>query len=389
LDPIANPYTPNAGSRPPQIAGRERELEQFQILLGRLSRGLTEQSIVVRGLRGVGKTVLLNAFEDQAETSGFLTFYHELTPDTNLIEEIARDAGRALGRLSLGARLTTRIREALGHLKTIGFAGPEGFAFTVDLEAADEGAITADLTELLLQAGNAVREKKMGIALFLDELQFVEELQYRALISALHRATQKSLPIAVAGAALPQIPQLTGEARSYAERLFDFPVIANLDRDAATAALVEPARRQRVAYSDEALERALEWTAGYPFYIQQLGKHAWNLASVSPIEVEVVERAIPAAQAALDKSTYEVRVQRATDRERRYMRAMAELGDGPYRSGQVAEKAGQSVSHASPVRQHLITKGLIYATENFGYVDFTVPRFAEFMRRYMPYQAPA
>lgn len=386
MDPIANPYTPNAGSRPPELAGREGEIEQFRVLLGRLQRGLTEQSIIARGLRGVGKTVLLNAFEDQAETSGFLTYYHELTPGTNLVEEIARDAGRALGRLSLSARISARVREALGHLKTISLTGPEGFGFAVDLESADEGAITADLTELLIQVGGTVREKGAGIAFFLDELQFVEGVQYRALISALHRVTQKSLPITVAAAALPQIPQLTGEARSYAERLFDFPVIASLDEAAATAALVEPARRQGVEYSPAAVERALEWTAGYPFYIQQLGKHTWNLASESPIELAVTERAIPAAQAALDKSTYEVRVQRATERERRYMRAMAELGDGPYRSGQVAEKAGQTVTQASPVRQQLIAKGLIYATEDFGHLDFTVPRFGEFMRRCMPYQ---
>jgi len=387
VDPIANPYTPNAGSRPPELAGREGEIEQFRILLGRLQRGLTEQSIIARGLRGVGKTVLLNAFEDQAETSGFLTYYHELTPDTNLIEEIARDAGRALGRLSLSARISARMREAFGHLKTISITGPEGFAFAVDLGSADEGTITADLTELLIQVGGAAQEKGAGIAFLLDELQFVEEVQYRALISALHRVNQKSLPIAVAAAALPQIPQLTGEARSYAERLFDFPVIASLDRVAATAAMVEPARRQGVEFAAAAVERALEWTAGYPFYIQQLGKHTWNLASESPVELAVIESAIPAAQAALDKSTYEVRAQRATERERRYMRAMAELGDGPYRSGQVAAKAGQTVTQASPVRQQLITKGLIYATEDFGHIDFTVPRFGEFMRRYMPFQS--
>ncbi len=388
MDPIRNPYTPNAGSRPPELAGRESEIKQFEVLVGRLKRGATEQSIIVRGLRGVGKTVLLNAFEDQAESEGFLTFYHELTPDTNLVDELARDAERALDRLSLGTKLSGRIRGALGHLKTIRLTGPEGFGLAVDLQSADEGTITADLTDLLLQLGAAARENGTGIAVFLDELQFVDEVQYRALISALHRATQKELPIAVAGAALPQIPLLTGEARSYAERLFDFPMIANLDEPAATMALVEPARRQGVEYSPDALAKALEWTAGYPFYIQQLGKHAWNLATESPITADDVERAMPAAQAALDKSICEVRVQRATEGERRYMRAMAELGPGPYRSGQVAEKAGQSVTQASPTRQQLMTKGLIYATEDFGYVDFTVPRFAEFMRRYMPYRAP-
>jgi len=388
LDPVANPYTPNAGSRPPELAGRERELEQFETLVGRLKRGATEQSMVVRGLRGVGKTVLLNAFEDQAEAAGFITFYHELTPDSNLVDEVARDAERALGRLDLGRKLTNRIRAALGHLKTIRLTGPDGFGLAVDLGGADEGTIAADLTDLFLELGAAARGQETGVAIFLDELQFVDEIQYRSLISALHRATQKELPIAVAAAALPQIPLLTGEARSYAERLFDFPSIENLDEASATLALVEPARRQAIEYQPDAVSLALEWTAGYPFYIQQLGKHAWNLAAESPITDDDVKRAIPAAQAALDKSIYEVRAQRATEGERRYMRAMAELGDGPYRSGRAAEKAGLSVTQASPTRQQLMTKGLIYATEDFGFVDFTVPRFAEFMRRYMPYQAP-
>jgi hypothetical protein len=213
-------------------------------------------------------------------------------------------------------------------------------------------------------------------------------MHYRALISALHRCNQKRLPISAAAAGLPQIPRLTGEARSYAERLFDFPTIANLDADAATAALVEPARAQGVAYDDDAVELALEWTQGYPFYIQQLGKHAWNQAADSPITRTDVEEALPAAQAALDRAIYEVRVQRATANERKYMRAMAELGDGPYQSGAVARKLGQVSTGVSTVRQRLIDKGLIYATEDYGYIDFSVPRFGEFMRRHMLYQAP-
>jgi hypothetical protein len=388
LDPIANPYTPNAGSRPPELAGRESELEQFEILLAHLKRGRTEQSVIVRGLRGVGKTVLLNAFEDQAESQGFVTFYHEMTPGSNLIGELARDAERALARLSLGANLRRRIRGALGHLRTIKLVGPEGFGLVVDLSGADEGTIAADLTDLFLELGGAARDQGTGVAILLDELQFVDEAHYRSLISALHRATQKELPVAVAGAALPQIPSLTGEARSYAERLFDFPRIENLNRSAATLALVEPARRQGVDFTPDAVALALDWTAGYPFYIQQLGKHAWNRAAESPITEEAIREAIPVAQAALDKSIYEVRAQRATEGERRYMRAMAELGGGPYRSGQVAGGVGQSVTQASPTRQQLMNKGLIYATEDYGYVDFTIPRFAEFMRRYMPYQPP-
>jgi hypothetical protein len=388
MDPINNPYTPNAGSRPQALAGRDQEIEQFRVLVGRLKRGATEQSMIIRGLRGVGKTVLLNAFEDQAESEGFLTYYHEMTPDSSLVGEVARDAQAAMARLKLSARATKAIRDALAHLGTIRVVGPEGIELSVDLRAADEGTIARDLSELLLQLGRAAADKGTGVAFLLDEVQFVKEVEYRSVITALHRATQKNVPITLAAAGLPQIPRLTGEARSYAERLFSFPVIGSLSESDATAALVEPARQQDVEYEPEAIELALAWTGGYPFYIQQLGKHAWNLANTSPITTADLEAAMPAAQQALDSSIYEVRIQRATDQERRYMRAMADLGSGPYRSGDVAAKLGRKTSEVSVVRQRLLEKGLVYATEDYGYVDFTVPRFGEFMARYMPFRPP-
>lgn len=388
MDPIHNPYTPNAGSRPQELAGREQELEQFRVLIGRLKRGATEQSMIIRGLRGVGKTVLLNTFEDRAESEGFLSYYHELTPDSSLVAEIARDAQTALARLKLSARAVKAMREALGHLGAIRLVGPESIELAVDLRRADEGTIARDLSELLLQVGNAAASRGTGVVFLLDEVQFANETEYRAVITALHRATRRNMPITLAAAGLPQIPRLTGEARSYSERLFSFPIIASLSELDATAALVEPARQQHVDYLPEAVTLALSWTGGYPFYIQQLGKHAWNLADGSPITAEDVEAAMPAAQTALDTSIYEVRVQRATDQERRYMRAMAELGPGPYRSGDIATRLGRKTSEVSMIRQRLLDKGLMYATEDYGHVDFTVPRFGEFMARYMPYRAP-
>ena len=240
---------------------------------------------------------------------------------------------------------------------------------------ADEGTIAGDLSELFLQLGGAVASKGSGVVFLLDEVQFVGEIEFRSLISALHRATQKNVPITVAAVGLPQIPRLTGEARSYAERLFTFPAIASLSEGDARAALVEPARHQQVDYEEGAVALALAWTLGYPFYIQQLGKHAWNLAKATPITRQDVAAAIPVAQRALDTRIYEVRIQRATREERRYMRAMAELGEGPYRSGQVAAKLGRRTTEVSMARQHLIDKGLAYATEDYGHVDFTVPRF--------------
>jgi AAA ATPase domain len=388
VDPIRNPYTPNAGSRPPELAGRGAELEQFRVLVGRLGRGATEQSMIIRGLRGVGKTALLNIFEDQAEAAGFLTYYHELTPGMGLVDQLARDAQAALSRLKLSARLVAAIRSALGHLATIKVTGPEGIGLAVDLRRADEATLASDLSQLFVQLGQAAREGGSGVVLLLDEVQFADAVQFRALISALHRATQRNLPITTVAAGLPQIPKLTGEARTYAERLFTFPVIGNLAEADATAALVEPARAQGVDYDDDAVVAALEWTAGYPFYIQQLGKHAWNLAAESPITAEVIERAKPAAQRALDGTMYEVRIQRATNAERRYMRAMAELGSGPYRTGNVARMLGRPTTAVSPLRQSLLEKGLVYATESYGYIDFTAPRFDQFMRRQMPYRRP-
>jgi len=388
MDPIANPYTPGAGSRPLELAGRDAELRQFEVLVGRLKRGATEQSMVIKGLRGVGKTVLLNAFQDQAESQGFLTYYHELTPESSLAAAIARDAERALTRLSLSERMTGRVRDGLAHLRTISLTGPEGFGLSIDLSGADEGAVTSDLTDIFLAVGEAALSKERGVAFLIDEVQFADEVQFRAVVSALHRVTQKSLPVTLAAAGLPQIPRLSGEARSYAERLFTFPTIANLGEAEARAALLEPARQQDVEYEPAGVGRALEWTAGYPFYIQQLGKHAWNLATESPITAANVADAVPYAVEALDSSLYEVRVQRATRAERTYMRAMAQLGDGPYRSGEVAAKLHKPATAVSPTRQDLVSKGLIYATEDYGFIEFSVPRLDEFMRRYMDFEEP-
>ena len=293
MDPIRNPYTPNAGSRPQELAGRDSELEQFRVLVGRLKRGSPEQSMIIRGLRGVGKTVLLNAFEDHAEAGGLLTYYHELTPDSSLVAEIARDATSALARLKLSARAVSAMRDALAHLGTIKVVGPDGIELAVDLHKADEGTIARDLSELFLQVGAAAAAKGSGVVFLLDEIQFVKEIEYRSVITALHRATQKNLPITLAAAGLPQIPRLTGEARSYAERLFTFPSIASLSDADARVALTEPARQQEVEYEPAAVDLALSWTNGYPFFIQQLGKHAWNLASSSPITVVDVEAAMP------------------------------------------------------------------------------------------------
>jgi AAA+ ATPase superfamily predicted ATPase len=388
MDPVKNPYTPGAGTRPGELAGRDEEIESFKILLARLRDARPEQSQIITGLRGVGKTVLLNTFEDLAEGTGYLTAFRELTQETSLAELLAKDVQRLLRELKLSAKLANAVRSSLSNLSAFKLTDPNGFELSIDIRKLSEQPLTDDLIELFLQLGSAAKAKKVGIAFFLDEIQFVREPEFRALISALHRTMQKQLPVTLAAAGLPQIPRLAGEARSYAERLFRFPHLGALDERDARAALVIPAEREGAAYEEPAIKRALELTQGYPFYIQEFGKHIWNLAASSPIARDDVDRAAPRAEESLDRSIYEVRIQRATIKERRYLRAMAELGDGPYKVGAVAKAMGSTTTALSTVRQKLLDRGLIYATEDYGYLDFTVPRFDEFMRRNIPFRAP-
>jgi AAA+ ATPase superfamily predicted ATPase len=389
MDARKNPYTPGAGARPEELAGRDEEIAAFEILLARLRDGRAEQSQIVTGLRGVGKTVLLNTFEDYAEEAGYLSVFHELTPESKLPELLAKDVRRLLRDLKLSEKLSNSVRNALSTLSVFKLTDPNGFELSLDAGKLSEQPLTDDFTELFLQVGYAAREKKVGVVFFLDELQFVREPEFRALISALHRTVQRRLPLTVAAAGLPHIPGLAGDARSYAERLFRFPRIGALDEKAARAALVLPAEREGATYEESAIERTLTLTGGYPFYIQEYGRHIWNLAPESPIAVEDVERAAPHAEQSLDRGVYEVRIQRATQKERRYLRAMAELGSGPYKVGEVARTMDSTTTALSTIRQKLLDRGLIYATEDYGHIDFTVPRFDEFMRRHMNYRRPS
>jgi AAA+ ATPase superfamily predicted ATPase len=389
MDPIRNPYTPGAGTRPSELAGRGEEIENFKILLARLRAGRSEQSQIVTGLRGVGKTVLLNTFENLAEDGGYHTAFRELTQETSLPELLAKDVQRLLRELKLSAKVADAVRAGLSTLSAFKLTDPNGFELSIDTRKPSEQRLTDEFIELFIQLGRAAKAKNVGIAFFMDEIQFVKEAEFRALISALHRAAQKELPVTLAAAGLPQIPRLAGEARSYAERLFRFPRIGALDESAARAALIIPAEREGALYEEEAIVRALELTQGYPFYLQEFGKHIWNLAATSPITRTDVESATPRAEESLDRGIYEVRIQRATVKERRYLRAMAELGAGPYKAGAVASAMGSTTTALSTVRQKLLDRGLIYATEDYGHVDFTVPRFDEFMRRHMPYKKPA
>lgn len=387
MDPRTNPYSPGAGTRPPALTGRDAELEQFDVLLSRLDAGRPARSMIVSGLRGVGKTVLLNTFEAMGQERGWFTAAREITNATLLPEEIARIARRALRTLSVGKRVRGRVDDLLGSLSAFALAPQEGLELTFDpralrrLSAAELGEDFADIFTAL---GEAALAKDRGVLILFDEAQFLERPALEALLAGVHRVSQRELPLAVVGAGLPQLPRLTGEAKSYAERLFTFPSIGRLTREAARDALVIPAARHEVRFDPVALDAILAATDHYPYFLQEYGSAVWNVAHgpvITPVDVEHASRIVTDA---LDEGFFRVRFERATQQERRYLRALAELGDGPQRTGEVARVLEKPATSLSPQRDALIKKGLVYSPEH-GQLDFTVPRFAAYMRRAMPF----
>ncbi len=387
MDPILNPYTPGAGTRPPALTGRASELERLRVFIGRVRAGRPEKSLIVTGLRGVGKTVLLNAFADIAEADAFVTAHHEMAEGTDFSGTIARMCRRVLLALSPAERMSDRVRRALGVLKAFSIRIPGGAEITIDVDPivgrADSGVLQDDLPDLFVELGEAARNTERPVLFLLDEIQYLDEGDLAALIMAVHRVTQRGLPVAVVGAGLPQLPKLAGDARSYAERLFDFPKIGPLSTPDALAAIEKPAEDLGVAYERQASERIVQLSEGYPYFLQEYGKHVWNVSERSPIATEDVVTAEPNVQSQLDENFFRVRVDRATWAEKRYMRAMAELGRGPYRSGEIADQLKVKTTSVGPVRGILISKGFIYSPAH-GLSDFTVPQFDDFMRRNFP-----
>jgi hypothetical protein len=390
MDPLTNPYAPGAGTPPPELAGRDELLRTVANALERIRRGFPAKSVLMVGLRGVGKTVLLDRMREEAEAAGLHTIRVEAPERRSLPAMLAPELRLALLRLS-------RVEQAK-DLATRALRGLAGFARAlkvryqdievgVDLDPepglADNGDLEHDLQALLEAAGAAARGAGSALVLFVDELQYVEEDQLAALITALHRAGQRRLPVALVGAGLPQLRGQTGAAKSYAERLFEFPEIGPLSPEAARSALEKPAQAQGVAFEPAALDAILAWTRGYPYFIQEWGKHTWDAAGGSPITPADVDRASSAAVAALDESFFRVRYDRLTPIEKRYLRAMAELGPGPHRSGDITDVLGRKVTSLAPTRNQLIGKGMIWSP-SYGDTAFTVPLFDEFMRRIMP-----
>ncbi len=390
MDPVRNPFAPGAGTPPPALTGRDDLIESVRVALQRVRLGRPTKSVLMVGLRGVGKTVLLDRMRDAAEAAGIHTLRIEAPESRSLPAMIAPQLRLALIRLSRiekAKKLASRALSALaGFAKALKATYGDievGLDFAPEPGLADNGDLEHDLQALLEAAGAAAQKADTALAIFVDELQYVNENELAALITALHRAAQRNLPVVLVGAGLPQLRGRSGRAKSYAERLFDFPEIGALPADAAKLAISKPAADEGVEVEAEALDRILAETHGYPYFLQEWGKHSWDAASRSPITRRDVEAASKSAVAALDESFFRVRFDRLTPTEKRYVRAMAELGSGPHRSGDIAEQLGRTVTSLAPTRSALIDKGMIWSP-NHGDTAFTVPLFDEFMRRIMP-----
>ena len=388
MDPIRNPYAPGAGQRPPELAGRDPQLEAFRFVIERVSRGRPERSIVLVGLRGVGKTVLLNATRSLAVRAGWGTGKLEARPDQGI-------------RRPLGAALHMAIRE-LGHpdatavLSTLKAfverAAPanakaydrwnSGISAPTVTGRADSGDIEIDLVELLTDVAGLAADQGKGVAVFIDEMQDLGADDVSALCAACHELGQQALPLIVVGAGLPHLPAVLSASKSYSERLFSYARIDRLDRESADLALVAPAADEGAAFTADALDAMYRVTGGYPYFVQAYGKVVWDLAPTTPITAEDVAVAAPEAEHELAVGFFGSRLERATASEREYLRAMADADAtdaGAVPSALVAETLGRKPQSLSPARDALIKKGLIYASER-GRIAFTVPHFGRFLR---------
>ena len=390
MDKIANPFSPGAGSPPPELVGRDDILERTRVLLGRTRLKRPEKSFLLTGLRGVGKTVLLNEMERLAQGNGYRTILIEAHEEKPLSILLASQLRRLLFELDRLAGMGDKVRRGLATLK--GFIGAikvkvGDVEFGLDIEpelgAADSGDIEVDLPNLFVAVGEAAEERQAPVVILVDEIQYLRKEELSALIMALHKMQQRQLPMVLIGAGLPILPALAGESKSYAERLFNFPVIGPLSETEAFKALQDPVKKAGVEFEVAALAEIFRLTQGYPYFLQEWGYQAWNQATASPITLQVVKVATETVIRRLDENFFRVRFDRLTPREKQYLRAMAYLGLGAHRSGDIVDVLGVQISSLGPVRAKLISKGMIYSPSH-GNMDFTVPLFDEFMLRAIP-----
>lgn len=390
MDPLYNPFAPGAGTPPPELAGRDELQAQLKLAFERARLGRPAKSAMLVGLRGVGKTVLLDRIREEAERTGIHTIRIEAPEGRSLPAVLAPQIRVALIRLS---QIETAKSYALRGLRALaGFVGRLRIVFN-DIEVgldyepepglADNGDLEHDLQALLEQVGLAAKAAGTAVVILIDELQYVPEPQLAALITAMHRIEQRALPLVLMGAGLPQLRGQMGNAKSYAERLFDFPEIGPLTEEAARRAIVKPLEREGVAITDGAVDQILKLSQHYAYYLQHWGSHAWTVATESPINANDIKRASTTAIAALDEGFFRVRFDRLTPREKKYLRAMAALGPGPHRSGDIAAYFSNDASTWAPTRGALIKKGMIWSPSH-GDTAFTVPMFDGFMKRIIP-----
>lgn len=388
MDPVRNPFAPGAGSQPPELAGRSTVISDADIALQRILQGRHDKSQILLGLRGTGKTVLLNAIETLAVKHGYVTSFIEAPEGRQLTELIYPKIFQSLRRLSLTEAARAKAYGAMRALRSFAsvFKISMGeLSISVDPESgtADSGILEFDLSELFIRVGETAKAAGTGWALFIDEVQYLKEEELAALIVAIHRINQKSLPVMFFGAGLPQVASLSGDAKSYAERLFNYPPIGPLDKEAAKTAIEQPILEEEESIEPAALELIIGETKGYPYFLQEWGFQSWNMAEQSPITTKNVQDASPAAIKRLDDGFFKVRFDRLTPKEREYVLAMAKLGSGPYRSSDIADVVGDKAQSLGPCRANIISKGMIYSP-SYGDVDFTVPMFNDYLRRTFP-----
>jgi hypothetical protein len=390
MDPVKNPFSPGAGSPPPELVGRDPILEQSRLLFGRVLAKRAEKSLLLTGLRGVGKTVLLNEIERCAQAAHYHTVSIEASEDKPLGPLLAPHLLRVLFALDRLAGVGDKAKRGLRVLRSfLGMLqlkyGEVSIGIDVDPErgSADSGDLEIDLPNLILALGEAAEQKETAVAIFIDEVQYFSARELGALIMAMHKVQQRQLPIVLLGAGLPILPGLAGASKSYAERLFSFPDVGALSADDSAKALREPALAADVRFSDEALKEIYNLTKGYPYFLQEWGYQCWNQSANSSIDVEVVRRATATVTERLDANFFRVRFNRLTPSEKRFLRAVAALGPGSHRTGDIAAALGVELPSIGPVRAKLIKKGMVYSPAH-GDLAFTVPLFDEFMCRAMP-----
>lgn len=391
MQALTNPYTPNAGAEPQAVVGRDDQLGSFDLLLARIEHGRTEQSMIITGLRGVGKTVLLGQFRTKALAKDWVVLELEVSKndEAHFRAALASKLRTALFELSPKAKWTDRFTHAAAVLRSFTLTVDATGAWTAGLDVdaaegfADHANLALDLTDVFVALGEAAKERGRGVVLLFDEVQFLSKIQLGATIEALHKMVQRKLPVTLVGAGLPQIAELAGDAKSYAERLFKFPSIGNLIEDDARLALTQPAADEDAAYDDDALDEALALTGGYPYFLQELGYAVWTVADGPVISREDVEAAVPAYESKLDESFFRVRLDRATELQRAYLRAMAQLGSEAQKASDVADVMGRTSQNLGPTRAELINMGLLYTPEH-GFAAFTVPHFDKFLIRAIP-----